>query len=235
MTDEEIAEALEVTPRTVQRDWVKARMLLRRALSTVSDGHSHDSGSAAIGARYCLPDWTELAPLVDAVLDAPPEQRAALIVELSGGDPAARARVERLVAECERDMPLLDRAAAERFAGCCSTTTRRPRFPSVLGGRYRIGRELGRGGMARVYLARDVKHGRDVAIKVIRPDLSASLGHERFLREIEIAARLRHPNIVPLYDSGEVDGSLYFVMPYEEGPSLRERLRRAGGCRSPTR
>src|SRR5262252_2949698 len=106
--------------------------------------------------------------------------------------------------------------------------TAETRLPEVLAGRYRIGRELGRGGMARVYLARDEKHGRDVAIKVIRPDLSASLGHERFLREIEIAARLRHANIVPLFDSGEVDGSLFFVMPYEEGQSLRERLREAG-------
>ena len=82
--------------------------------------------------------------------------------------------------------------------------------------------------MASVYLARDQKHGRDVAIKVIRHDLSISLGHERFLREIEIAAWLRHPNIVPLYDSGEVSGSLYFVMPYENGQSLRERLRQSG-------
>src|SRR5262249_47019196 len=95
-------------------------------------------------------------------------------------------------------------------------------------GRYRVGRERGRGGMASVYLARDEKHGRDVAIKVIKSDLSASLGHERFLREIEIAARLRHPNIVPLYDSGEANGSLFFVMPYESGQSLRDRLREGG-------
>jgi TolB-like protein/Tfp pilus assembly protein PilF len=101
-------------------------------------------------------------------------------------------------------------------------------LPELVGDRYRIGRELGRGGMARVYLAHDEKHRRDVAIKVIRPELSASLGHDRFLREIEIAARLRHPNIVPLYDSGEVSGSLYFVMPYEEGSSLRERLAQGG-------
>jgi serine/threonine protein kinase len=101
-------------------------------------------------------------------------------------------------------------------------------LPELLAERYRLGKELGRGGMATVYLARDLKHDRDVAIKVIRSDLSASLGHERFLREIEIAARLRHPNIVPLFDSGEVEGSLFFVMPYEEGQSLRERLRRAG-------
>ncbi len=98
-----------------------------------------------------------------------------------------------------------------------------PDLPEVLAGRYRVGRELGCGGMASVYLARDEKHRRDVAVKVIRHDLSSSLGHERFLREIEIAARLRHPNIVPLYDSGDVDGSLYFVMPYERGQSLRER------------
>jgi serine/threonine-protein kinase len=78
--------------------------------------------------------------------------------------------------------------------------------------------------MARVYLVRDLKHARDVALKVIRPELAASLGGERFLREIGIAARLRHPNIVPLYDSGDAAGVLYFVMPYEEGPSLRDRL-----------
>jgi serine/threonine-protein kinase len=76
-----------------------------------------------------------------------------------------------------------------------------------------------------VYLARDAKHARNVAVKVIRPDVAASLGRDRFLREIGIAARLRHPNIVPLYDSGDADGLLYFVMPYEEGPSLGARLR----------
>ena len=97
-------------------------------------------------------------------------------------------------------------------------------FPVVPGDRYRMVRLLGEGGMARVYLAHDVKHGRDVAIKVIRPELAASLGRERFLREIAIAARLRHPNIVPLFDSGDADGVLYFVMPYEDGPSLRTRL-----------
>ena len=99
-------------------------------------------------------------------------------------------------------------------------------MPDVLGGRYRIEREIGRGGMARVYLAHDIKHARNVAVKVIRPDLAASLGRERFLREIGIAARLRHPNIVPLYDSGDADGVLFFVMPYEEGLSLRSRARR---------
>ena len=81
-------------------------------------------------------------------------------------------------------------------------------LPELLGGRYRIEREVGHGGMARVYLARDSKHARNVAVKVIRPDVAASLGRDRFLREIGIAARLRHPNIVPLYDSGDADGVL---------------------------
>jgi len=135
--------------------------------------------------------------------------------------------LEQLLAEAERSTPLLEAHAARRFDQLTRDDADAT-LPRVLGGRYRLGAELGRGGMATVYLARDEKHGRDVAIKVIRHDLSASLGHERFLREIEIAARLRHPNIVPLYDSGDVDGSLYFVMPYERGQSLRDRLRDRG-------
>jgi len=78
--------------------------------------------------------------------------------------------------------------------------------------------------MATVYLAEDLKHHRKVAVKVLRPDLAAALGSERFLREIEIAAQLHHPHILPLYDSGESDGFLYYVMPYEKGQSLREKL-----------
>jgi serine/threonine protein kinase/tetratricopeptide (TPR) repeat protein len=169
------------------------------------------------------PDWEELEGLVDAVLDAPPEQRKALIAELAGGNAARAATLRAMVEDCERGLPLLDRPATEQFRHLSDDPD--SLLPAMVGQRYRTGRELGRGGMARVYLAHDVKHGRDVAIKVLRPELSQSLGHERFLREIEIAARLRHPNIVPLYDSGEIDGALYFVMPYEEGPSLRERLR----------
>jgi serine/threonine protein kinase len=93
-----------------------------------------------------------------------------------------------------------------------------------LTGRYVIQRELGRGGMATVYLAEDVKLHRLVALKVLHPDLGAALGTERFLREIDIASRLTHPNILPLYDSGEADGRLFYAMPYVEGESLRERL-----------
>ena len=95
-----------------------------------------------------------------------------------------------------------------------------------LADRYRIERELGAGGMATVYLAQDLKHHRQVAVKVLRPELAASLGHERFVREITTTANLRHPHILPLYDSGEADGFLYYVMPFVEGETLRARLDR---------
>ncbi len=184
----------------------------------------HSSGEA----DALLPDdWRELAHLVDCALDAPPDARPSLIAELSGGDPRRLVALTRLVSECEREMPLIEKPAAERFASLFANEADAA-VPDVLGGRYRIEREIGRGGMASVYLAHDVKHSRNVAVKVIRPDLAASLGRERFLREIAIAARLRHPNIVPLYDSGDADGLLYFVMPYEEGPSLRARLAERG-------
>jgi len=95
-----------------------------------------------------------------------------------------------------------------------------------LADRYRIERELGRGGMAAVYLARDVKHDRDVAIKVLHPDLGAAIGSERFLSEIRTTARLQHPHILPLLDSGEAGGLLYYVMPLVTGETLRARLER---------
>ena len=115
------------------------------------------------------------------------------------------------------------------------------RLTVALAGRYTVERELGAGGMATVYLAHDVRHNRKVALKVLRPELAAALGHERFLREIEIAAGLSHPHILPLYDSGragspvepggdaESEGGeefLFYVMPYVEGESLRDRIRR---------
>ena len=96
----------------------------------------------------------------------------------------------------------------------------------ALAGRYAVERELGRGGMATVFLAEDLKHRRPVAIKVLHPELAAAVGAERFLREIEIAARLQHPHILPLYDSGAAGSLLYYVMPFVEGESLRDRLNR---------
>jgi serine/threonine-protein kinase len=100
------------------------------------------------------------------------------------------------------------------------------RLRAALADRYEILDQVGQGGMATVYLALDIKHERNVALKVLRPELSASLGAERFLREIRVAANLQHPNILALYDSGDADGSLYYVMPFVEGESLRDRLDR---------
>jgi serine/threonine protein kinase/tetratricopeptide (TPR) repeat protein len=102
----------------------------------------------------------------------------------------------------------------------------RERLQSGLADRYRIERELGRGGMATVYLARDLKHDRLVALKVLRPELAEALGPERFQREIETVARLQHPHILTVHDSGETAGQLWFTMPFVEGESLRDRLRR---------
>ncbi len=99
---------------------------------------------------------------------------------------------------------------------------------AALSGRYEIEKEIGQGGMATVYLADDLRHARKVAVKVLRPDLAAVLGAERFLREIKIAANLTHPHILPLHDSGEADGFLYYVMPYIKGDTLRERIDKEG-------
>src|SRR5256885_6859657 len=103
------------------------------------------------------------------------------------------------------------------------------RLKAALAGRYTIELELGQGGMATVYLAHDVRHDRRVAVKVLRPELSLELGADRFVREIHLAARLNHPHIMPLFDSGEAGGFLYYVMPVVERESLRERLQQTKG------
>ena len=105
-------------------------------------------------------------------------------------------------------------------------TTPLARLAAALADRYRIERELGAGGMATVYLAEDLKHHRQVAVKVLRPELAAVLGAERFLAEINVTANLQHPNLLPLFDSGAADGLFYYVMPYVEGETLRARLTR---------
>ena len=97
---------------------------------------------------------------------------------------------------------------------------------AALADRYAIEREIGAGGMAAVYLAEDMKHRRKVAVKVLRPELATSIGVDRFVQEIEMAANLTHPHILPLFDSGDAEGFLYYVMPFIEGESLRDRLSR---------
>ena len=100
------------------------------------------------------------------------------------------------------------------------------RLSTALADRYRLERHLGEGGMATVYLAEDLKHDRKVAIKILKPELSAILGGERFLQEIKVTANLQHPNILPLYDSGDADGFLFYVMPLVEGDTLRDKMDR---------
>jgi serine/threonine protein kinase len=102
------------------------------------------------------------------------------------------------------------------------------RLASALADRYTLERELDAGGMATVYLAEDLKHHRKVAVKVLRPELAAVLGGERFVQEITTTANLQHPHILPSYDSGDPDGFLYCVMPYIEGPTLRDKLAKEG-------
>ncbi len=109
------------------------------------------------------------------------------------------------------------------------------RLSEALAGRYRIERELGTGGMAIVYLARDVRHDREVAVKVIQPEVVAVVGADRFIDEIRTTAHLKHPHILPLFDSGQAGDVLFYVMPYIDGESLRTRLAREGVCRSPMR
>ncbi|HZJ01974.1 MAG TPA: protein kinase, partial [Gemmatimonadaceae bacterium] len=168
--------------------------------------------------------WSRLEPLVDAALDLQSEARQAYIERVSAGDSSLRSDLEHLIAECNRGDSLIDRAAAERFALLFDEESEK--FPANLSDRFTVEREIGRGGMATVFLAHDRKHERPVAIKVLRRDVAASVGSERFLREISTAARLQHPHIVPLHDSGEADGRLYYVMAYVPGESLRERLNR---------
>src|SRR5678815_3072022 len=171
-------------------------------------------------------DWHRLEPMLDALLDAAPSERPALLTTLSHGDTALEAELARLVAQCESPHPVLDRPVGENFGDVLYD--QEGGFPESLAARYRVSEVIGEGGMAVVYLARDVKHNRDVAVKVIRSEVAATVGRDRFLREIAIVATLQHPHIVSLYDSGDADGSLYYVMPYEEGHSLRDRMRREG-------
>ncbi len=179
----------------------------------------------SVDDSFLPPNWESIGPQLDRLLEADPAQRAQLLAEITGEDTERGHALEQLLAECERDMPLLDGPASERLADLArddDSLGYEP--PTMLGGRYRIGHELGQGGMARVFSAEDMRHGRPVAVKVIRPELSASLGRGRFLREIGMVARLRHPNIMPLFDSGDDDGVLYYVMPLEVGASLKARL-----------
>jgi eukaryotic-like serine/threonine-protein kinase len=170
--------------------------------------------------------WERLQALFAGASDLPPEERTAFL-DGATDDPTLRAQVASFLESAER-AGRFDRIA--EHLGSLGQATPTPdlqvRLQRGLAERYRIVRELGRGGTAVVFLGEDLKHHRQVALKLLRPELAAVLGPDRFLREIETAARLTHPHILPLHDSGEIDGLFYFVMPYVEGESLRDRLTR---------
>jgi serine/threonine-protein kinase len=186
----------------------------------VSDGAL---GSGPISAEA----WRVFGPLIDAALDLPLQARASFIAGACGQDFAMAEQLQGLIEECDRDDPVLDAGAIERFASLLEDDEA-PRFPGALAGRYRVEREIARGGMAIVFLAHDIERDTAVAVKVMRPSARRRSGTLRFSAEIRTTSGLRHPRIVPLYDSGESDGVLYYVMPYYENGTLASRLRGEG-------
>ena len=157
--------------------------------------------------------------MVDAALDLAPVARGAYLDQTCRGDPGLRDEAGRLLDARER---------AARGGGLFAMpATLAAGLGSVVSDRYVIERELGHGGMATVYLARDLRHDREVAVKVLEAHV-APAGAERFIREIRIAARLTHPHVLGVHDSGESNGRLYYVMPYVAGETLRSHLTRGG-------
>ena len=176
--------------------------------------------------------WQMLEPLLDEALELEPGDRTAFVDAACAEDAELREELRALVASCELGATILAMPAAVRFAPLLAQAA--DEIPTLLGGRYRIVREIARGGMATVYLAEDPKHARQVAIKALHRDIARIIGRDRFACEIEIAAGLSHPHILPLHDSGaeptgDDDGPLlYFVSPFADGESLRSQLQREG-------
>ena len=181
--------------------------------------------------------WAEIRSAAEAALALPREERSDFLDHACRADPALRAEVEAQIDACERaagSAAFLAEPAAALVAPLFSEREGvEMQLRAALAGRYDVERELGRGGMATVYLARDCRHDRSVALKVVDPALGAELSAERFLREIRVTAGLTHPHILPLHDSGESAGRLYYVMPYVAGETLRERLAREGALALP--
>jgi serine/threonine-protein kinase len=173
-------------------------------------------------------EWEKVRELADQALELPRQERAAFLRRATS-EQSLLAAVEALVASCERaeeESGFLSGSAAAMAAPMFARDAIASVLRDALAGRYTLEREIGRGGMATVYLARDERHGRFVAVKVLDPELHALLGAERFLAEIRVTAGLQHPNLLPLFDSGEAGGLLYYVMPYVEGETLRAKLQR---------
>src|SRR6267143_51788 len=157
----------------------------------------------------------------------PPNRRARIYSRRPSTAGAATTSPSSSAGRCGRTRVDHSRAPPPRASSWgAPMTAPLPRLTTALAGRYAIERELGAGGMATVYLARDLKHDREIALKVLRPELAAVLGGERFLQEIRISAKLDHPHILTLIDSGAIDGFLYYVLPFVRGESLRDKLNR---------
>lgn len=200
------------------------------------------------------PRWEQFEELFERALGVPPAERAAWLVANCGENPELRAELESLLAGSADASAFLkqlgDQMVGPGVRGLVNDadslrtipdhspdplfvqellkekTEELKRLTAALAGRYAIEQLVGSGGMATVYLAEDLKHRRKVAIKVLRPELAAVLGTERFLQEIEVTAKLQHPNILPLFDSGTAESIPYYVMPFVDGESLAERLKR---------
>ncbi len=180
--------------------------------------------------------WRALEPLLDAALALAPQERARFVDEACGGDVELHADLARLLAECEvvDDVPgAFDRPAGEQFATLMgdpdlAMDATMSALAAALAGQYVLERELGGGGMARVFLATETALGRRVVVKMLAPELAAELSAERFAREVLLAAQLQHPNIVPLLTAGAAGSTPYFTMPFVDGASLRARLARLG-------
>jgi serine/threonine protein kinase len=184
-------------------------------------------GAAQAGASPSMtPDrWRAVDAILQAALSCEPERRAAVVAAACGADAELRIEVTSLLAaHVDAGDDFLERPAAEALGEPPVT----PRLTNALAERYAIDREIARGGMATVYVARDLRHDRRVAIKVLREDIAAAVGAERFLAEIRVTASLVHPHILPLFDSGSADGLLWYAMPFVEGETLRSYLAREG-------
>ncbi|HWS73165.1 MAG TPA: protein kinase, partial [Thermoanaerobaculia bacterium] len=170
--------------------------------------------------------WRVVDAILHASLTCEPAQRDAFVAEACGNDEELLGEVASLLAVHNRTGDFLNRPAAEILARGIAPPSLTARLATALAGRYQVEREVGRGGMATVHLARDLRHGRWVAIKVLREELAAAVGAERFLEEIRVTASLQHPHILPLFDSGSAEGLVWYVMPFVEGETLRSRLAR---------
>jgi serine/threonine-protein kinase len=172
--------------------------------------------------------WRAVDAILQQALASEPARRRAFVADACAGDADLLREVSSLLAADDLADEFLERPAAEALGVLAAPPRQAERLAMALVGRYEIEGEIAQGGMSTVYLARDVRHDRRVAIKVLRQELAAAVGADRFLAEIRFTASLQHPHILPLFDSGNADELLWYAMPFVEGETLRSRLSREG-------